>query len=325
MAVKSAASDLEGTAVQSSATHDIRIHAHHVHKKDPRGVLVSAARGISTSEVLAVGDTWHVDANLPLAEGPGRVFAHADALVIAVEALRQAGIAHAHVAGGVPIGHRFIASHMGLTWLVDPVFLGTEPVDVTFEIVTEEVRHQRDRLVRHIFRAAMLCDGVRVARGSGSLQVVDARVYGRLRSGATPWDQVSSHHDPSSLLGVVTTDEELTARLGWSASDPITFDHGNDHVPAMHLARTALAAHHALDAACTPRGLFVRCTAFVELSGDVDVRAVRLPDGGVETTFTQAGAVAATVETTGELASDVLTPRGSDGRLLPTLAAANRE
>lgn len=318
MAVKSAASELEGTAVHSSATHDIRIHAHHVHKKDPRGVLVSAARAITASEMLAVDDVWQVDATLPLSEGPGRVFAHADALVIAVEALRQAGIAHAHVAGGVPIGHRFIASHMGLTWLVDPAFLGTEPVDVAFEIVTDEVRHQRDRLVRHVFRAVMLCDGVRVARGSGSLQVVEARVYERLRAGATPWAQVSAHHDPSSLLGVATTDDELTARLGWSASDPITFDHGNDHVPAMHLARTALAAHHALDAACTPRGLFVRCAAFVELSGDVDVHAVRGSDGSVETTFTQAGTVAATVETTGELAADAVAAP-------PTLAAASRE
>lgn len=308
--------------MQSSATHDIRIHAHHVHKKDPRGVLVSAARGVAASETLAVGDVWQVDARLPLAEGPGRVFAHADALVIAVEALRQAGLAHAHVAAGVPLGHRFIASHMGLTWLVDPVFLGTAPVDVTFEIVTEEARHQRDRLVRHVFTAALLCDGVRVARGSGSLQVVEARVYDRLRARATPWEQVSSHHDPSSLLGVATTDDELTARLGWSASDPITFDHGNDHVPAMHLARTALAAHHALDAACTPRGLFVRCAAFVELSGDVAVRAVQAADGSVATTFSQAGVVAATVETTGDLATDTW---AAAPRAVPMLSAATRE
>ena len=312
--------------MNGSATHDVRIDARHVHKSDPRGVLVTAARGIAASEALAVGDVWQVDAHLPLAEGSGRVFAHADALVIAVEALRQAGIAHAHIAGDVPFGHRFIASHMGLAWLVDPAFLGTGPVDVTFEIVSEEVRRQRDRVARHVFRASLLCDGVRIARGTGSLKVVDSRVYERLRAGATPWEQVSTHDDPSWLLGLTTTDDELTARLGWSAADPITFDHGNDHVPAMHLARTALAAHNTLDATCSPRGLFVRCAAFVELSGDVTVHAVKTADGSVETTFAQAGVVAATVQTTGDLAADDWpAPRSAAQRAVPTLAAASRE
>ena len=305
-----------------TATTDIRIDAHHVHKEDPRGVLVTVARGVTTSAALAVGDVWQVDAHLPLEEGPGLVFAHADALVIAVEALRQAGIAHAHVAAGVPVGHRFIASHMGLTWLVDPAFLGTKPVDVTFALVTEQVRHQRDRLVRHVFTADLLCDGVRIARGTGDLQVVEARVYDRLRAGATPWAQVADHHDPSNLLGVTTTDDELTAQLGWSAADPITFDHGNDHVPAMHLARTALAAHHALDAGCSPTGLLVRCTAFVELSGDVEVQAVRT-DRGVETTFAQGGAVVATVETTEFLVS--ATQQAGARRSVPMLSGAGQE
>ncbi|QAY68713.1 AfsA-related hotdog domain-containing protein [Xylanimonas protaetiae] len=316
-----------------TAPDDIRVDARHVHKKDPRGVLVtaarsvttSAARGVTTARALAVGDVWQVDAHLPLAESQGEVFAHADALVIAVEALRQAGIAHAHVAAGVPVGHRFIASHMGLTWLVDPGFLGTAPVDVTFAIVTEEVRHQRGRLVRHVFTAALLCDGVRIARGTGSLQVVEARVYERLRAGATPWSEVSAHHDPSSLLGIATTDHELTARLGWSASDPITFDHGNDHMPAMHLARTALAAHHALDPASSPTGLLVRCTAFVELGGDVAVRAVRTAHGGVETTFAQSGVVAATVVTTDDVSTATQTAAGRAGRTVPMLSGAGPE
>ncbi|MCL1872039.1 MAG: hypothetical protein FWF90_16725 [Promicromonosporaceae bacterium] len=307
---------------RAATPHDHAIDARHVHKADPRGVLVTTARAAAAGPAgpLEVGDVWYVGARLPLAAPSGDVFAHTDALVIAIEALRQAGIAHAHLAGDVPLGHRFVASHIGLAWHSDPALLGSQVVEGTFALRTETVRHQRGALTRHSFSATLLHQGQVLATGSGSLQVVDGRVYERLRAGATPWADVSEHHDPAYLLGATTTDMRLAARLGWTASDPITFDHGNDHIPAMHLARTALAAHRALDADAAPTGLLLRCASFVELAGDVDVVAERSGQGDVVTTFRQGGAPAATVQT-------IVRPQGGTAETdrVATPAGAGRE
>ena len=110
-------------------------------------------------------------------------------------------------------------------------------------------------------------------------------------------------YNAGSLGDVRTTPEGLEAWLGWDAQDRMVFDHGVDHVPAMHLARAAITAHHLLTAADTVTAIDVRCTRYVELTGSAGVRSVR-EDGATRTEILQGDEPAAVVT----CATEVLPP-----------------
>ncbi len=264
----------------------------HVHKLDPWAVLVTRVLAPYADAPLDQDTTWDVEVNLPL-DVAHPVYAHQSAVLLGMEAFRQAGTALAHVAGGVPLGHAFIATRVAMRWTADPSGLvGVVPARFTFRTLCAE--HRRGTLVRHVFDADVTIDGVVVAHGSGDLQCVDPRVHARLRAGAPAWHELAPRRDPAALGDVRTTPEGLEAWLGWDAQDRMVFDHGVDHVPAMHLARAAMTAHHLLTAADSVTAIDVRCTRYVELAGTADVRAVH-EDGATRTEILQDGSAAAVV------------------------------
>jgi len=264
----------------------------YVHKLDPWAVLVTDVTGPGDDARLEPAAAWHVDVMLPLGI-PHPVYAHQSAVLLALEGFRQAGTALAHVAGGVPLGHAFIASRVAMSWVTDPTaFTGDLPARFTFR--TRSADHRRGTLVRHVFDAEVTVDGALVAHASGDLQCVDPRVHARLRAGAPTWAEVAHRHDPAALDEVRTTAGTLEARLGWDADDRMVFDHGVDHVPAMHLARAAMTAHHLLTAAETVSSIDVRCTRYVELDVDTDVRTV-LEGATTRTEVLQGGDAAAVI------------------------------
>lgn len=264
----------------------------YVHKLDPWAMLVTDVSGPGDDARLEPSNPWDVDVVLPLGI-PHPVYAHQSAVLLALEGFRQAGTALAHVAGRVPLGHAFIASRVAMSWVIDPTTLvGDVPARFTFR--TRSADHRRGTLVRHVFDAEVTVDGDLVANASGDLQCVDPRVHARLRAGAPAWQDVAHRHDPAALGDVRTTAGALEAWLGWDADDRMVFDHGVDHVPAMHLARAAMTAHHLLTAAETVTAIDVRCTRYVELDSVAEVRAAR--DGSTtQTQVLQAGSPAAVI------------------------------
>ncbi|WP_268534517.1 AfsA-related hotdog domain-containing protein [Cellulomonas sp. CW35] len=265
----------------------------YVHKLDPWAMLVTDVTGPGDDARLDPQTVWDVDVVLPLGI-PHPVYAHQSAVLLALEGFRQAGTALAHVAGGVPLGFAFIASRVAMTWVVDPTaFVGDVPA--RFRFLTRSADHRRGTLVRHVFDAEVTIDGELVAHASGDLQCVDPRVHARLRGGAPAWQDVEHRHDPAALGDVRTTTDALEAWLGWEADDRMVFDHGVDHVPAMHLARAAMTAHHLLTAAENVTAIDVRCTRYVELDTVADVRAVR--DGSTTRTEVLQGGTPAAVIT----------------------------
>lgn len=273
----------------------------YVHKRDAWGVLVTDVVAPEPGAQLDTDTVWAVDVTLPLGI-PHPVFAHQSAVLLGLEAFRQAGTALAHVAGGVPLGHAFIATRVAMRWTVDlDALVGDVPARFHFRTLCAE--HRRGTLVRHVFDADVTVDGVLVAHASGDLQCVDPRVHARLRAGAPAPGQVAPRHDPAALGDVHATPDELAARLGWNADDPMVFDHPVDHVPAIHLARAALTAHHLLTAAESVTAIDVRCTRYVELAGVTDVRTTR-DDGSTRTEILQGGSPAAVIT----CATEVLSP-----------------
>ncbi len=264
----------------------------YVHKLDPWAVLVTRVLAPYADAPLDTETTWDVEVSLPLGV-PHPVYAHQSAVLLGLEAFRQAGTALAHVAGGVPMGHAFVATRVAMRWTADPTaLLGIVPARFTFRTLGAE--HRRGTLVRHVFDADVTIDGVVVAQASGDLQCVDPRVHARLRAGAPAWHELAPRHDPAALGDVRTTPDGLEAWLGWDAQDRMVFDHGVDHVPAMHLARAAITAHHLLTAAEAVTSIDVRCTRYVELTGSAGVRAV-LDEGQTRTEILQDDSPAAVI------------------------------
>jgi 2-oxo-3-(phosphooxy)propyl 3-oxoalkanoate synthase len=251
----------------------------YVHKLDPWAVLVTDVPVPFEGATLDPGTSWAVDVVLPLAV-PHPVYAQQSAVLLALEAFRQAGTALAHVAGGVPLGHAFVATRVAMRWTVDPAGL-TGEVPARFTFRTLHAEHRRGMLVQHLFEADVTIDDVLVAHASGDLQCVDPRVHARLRASAPAWQEIEHRYDPAVLGDVRTTAGTLEARLGWNAEDRMSFDHGVDHVPAMHLARAALTAHHLLTAAPTVTAVDIRCSRYVELAEVADVQTERAAHPGL--------------------------------------------
>lgn len=268
----------------------------YVHKLDPWAVLVTDVHAPHEGATLDPQTTWTVGVTLPLGtEHP--VYAQQSAVLLALEAFRQAGTALAHVAGGVPLGHAFVATRVAMRWTADPSGL-TGDVPARFAFRTLHAEHRRGTLVQHQFDATVTIDDVVVAHASGDLQCVDPRVHARLRSGAATWQDVEQRHDPSVLRDVRTTPGALVATLGWDADDRMTFDHGVDHLPAMHLARAAVTAHLLLTAAPVVTAVDIRCTRYVELTDAATVQAESEPveaGSGTRTRIVQGDEAAAVI------------------------------
>lgn len=289
----------------------------YVHKLDPWAVLVTDVLSPHDGAGLDPGTGWAVDVLLPLAV-PHPVYAHQSALLLVVEAFRQAGTALAHVAGGVPLGHAFVATRVGMRQVADlGALAGDVPVRFAFRTLTAE--HRRGTLVRHVFDADVTVDGVVVAQASGDLQCVDPRVHARLRSavlGGPGAQDAAPRHDPAALGDVRATPDALEAWLGWNADDRMVFDHRVDHLPAMHLARAAMTAHHLLTAAESVTAIDLRCTRYVELTEVAAVRTVRDGDA-TRTEIFQGGSSAAVITCT----TEVLAPAHRTRAELPARTA----
>ncbi len=277
----------------------------YVHKLDPWAVLVTDVLAPHEGAALDPGTPWAVDVLLPLGTSHP-VYAHQSAVLLALEAFRQAGTALAHVAGDVPLGHAFVATRVAMRWTADPsTLVGDVPARFTFR--TLHAAHRRGTLAQHVFEADVTIDDVVVAHASGDLQCIDPRVHTRLRAAAPAWQHVEHRYDPAVLGDVRTTPGALEAWLGWNADDRLTFDHGVDHVPAMHLARAAVTAHLLLTAAPAVTAVDIRCTRYVELVDLASVHAVQ-EDTETCTQILQDGELAAVITCATEALEPVRSP-----------------
>jgi hypothetical protein len=175
-------------------------------------------------------------------------------LVLAAETLRQAVILTAHRYYDVPLDHAF--SMRGLSVELTGAGGGHAlvPAEIDIRVGIDGVRSGSRGVTSFRAHLTFVHEGVVVARGTGDLQVLDSRLYARMRPTAVRSDALA----PSSPMrrGVRLVPVASGTRPTWlvdmDLEHPVFFDHPLDHVPGMLVIE---AARQAVDAVRGESGL----------------------------------------------------------------------
>lgn len=260
------------------------------HKLHDENVMVTWVDAPERGELLALGDRCTVELS-PRIEGCLLTSAAAQSpTLLTLEALRQAGLALAHVCGSAAVGVTMLANAIRLQWRRPPEH---PPVRVWCSIVVTDVVYRRGRLHRLTFDAEICDETTPLAYGHGDMTCIPHAVYARMRRDAAMSEPAGRPSQP--LSDVVVTDGRLTARTDWDTSDRLIFDHPLDHVPGMHFALAALRTHAALRGVdwTEDRGVELQFSTLAELDGDLTVSA-RREVGYTAIDFHQGGSTVAT-------------------------------
>ncbi|HEY5978863.1 MAG TPA: AfsA-related hotdog domain-containing protein [Microlunatus sp.] len=267
------------------------------HKLYDENVMVTWVDAPESDGPLALGDRCTVELS-PRIQGCLLTSSSAQSpTLLTLEALRQAGLALAHVCGSAAVGVTMLANAIRLQWRRPPEH---PPTRVWCSIVVTDVVYRRGRLHRLRFDAEISDETTPLAYGHGDMTCIPHAVYARMRRDAS----MSEPDGPSSppLSDVVVAESRLTARTDWDTSDRLIFDHPLDHVPGMHFALAALRAHATLRGTdwTDDRGVELEFSSLAELDSDLTVRARR--DGGrTVVDFQQGGNTIATARCPDEL------------------------
>ena len=266
-----------------------------VHRASVHEVLLTDATRVGEDQFL-FGVQWprhHV------ITGPGEAHTLDDALL--VEAIRQIGIATAHLFCEVPMDARFVARSIGFDWITAPPTFPFAPLNGVASVVVDNRRPKDIRLLVHF-----TVEGVIVARGEGHLHWVTPEVFVRLRGQAGSRSDEIGHAPPApslfaEIVGrrdqshvVVEPDAHMTGRLRLRLDPAHTtyFDHPQDHLPATLAAEAVRQAALLTAPGGQVLGLHIEFRHFTELDAPV-VITTRNDAGAVEVELRQQGVVAA--------------------------------
>lgn len=221
------------------------------------------------------------------------------ALPLVAETLRQAVITISHAAYDVPLDHAFVMRALSVE--LDPdlprlVTMSEVQVDLTCHDVVMSGGELRSMEVSLEFRHR----GHAFGRGTGSLTLMPASVYRRVRSTVAPVQhRTSGRRVAASEVGRSWESDVLLAeapgsdlRLAVDTNHPWHFDHPADHLPGMLFVEAAVQSHllHTSDAA--PRAIEARFDKYAEVAPDVGV-AVEGRDGATAVSYSQGGELVA--------------------------------
>ena len=227
-------------------------------------------------------------------------------LVLAAETLRQATILVAHRYYSVPLGQSFLMGRLEVHLLENQWSTEESPTDFELVVTVDNVRGRT--LGPSALRTTVsfsVCGHV-FATGVGELQILDPRLYARMRPTSTRSDHLppSDRFDERAWLrGVSLAPLEAHGHPSWimniDVQHPVFFDHPLDHVPGMVVIEAVRQAH-ALSGSPL-RAFDGRFHSFLDLDPDrpVVLRGA-LPNqehgGSVEYTVWQSEARAATIK-----------------------------
>lgn len=188
---------------------------------------------------------------------------------LAVEAVRQVGVALAQLHADAGPDAALTLQHAWLEWPRGPVPVpDVAPLDLTARVeITAEP--QRRGVRSGLTVVAEFCRGTEVAwRAGGDLSILARRHYRALRRHAAGPDRVPPRYDRTILLPAPDPDRHL---LGYDLGDGLVFDHVPDHLPGMLLVQAMdhLRRRHVPHR--PHRGLSLRFAAFAEYLPLVEV------------------------------------------------------
>lgn len=206
-------------------------------------------------------------------------------LVLVAETLRQAVILTAHRYYDVPLDHAFLMRGLAVQLTGAGGGRAPVPAEIDVRIAVDGVR-AGSRGVR-AFRAHLtfVHDGVVVARGTGDLQVLEDRLYARMRPAAVRSDALT--RTPRMPRGVRLVPAPSSTRLTWclemDLDHPVFFDHPLDHVPGMLLIEAARQAAGIVRGTAGPSTSCFEGTFLSFLDLDAPVLLSHVPGVGGET------------------------------------------
>lgn len=222
-------------------------------------------------------------------------------LPLVAETLRQAVISICHAAYDVPHDHAFVMKALSVELDASTPDLSSVR-DVRVDLACHDVVVAHGELRSMEIRLDFLHEGRRFGRGTGSLTLLPAGVYQRLRRTVTPVSHCTRgpRVTPSRVGRSLETDVLLAAatgaghRLVVDTDHPWHFDHPADHLPGMLFVEAAAQAHllHAGDA--EPRALRASFDKYAEVAPDVAL-VVESRDDRTAVGFVQDGDVVASV------------------------------
>lgn len=277
-----------------------------------------------TASVRETSDTFRIDGQWPRRHfffdvDDGKV----DILLVG-ETLRQATILVAHRYYGVPDGYAFLMGRLEVSVLTRVLPNHSIPADVEITVVVDGVRTGSQGVAALRTNLTFVVQGTVVATGSGELQVVDPRIYRRMRVNARRSDeQPTERHDPHCQLtarGVVLTPlHDQVAGANWQmvidTSHPVLFDHPLDHVPGMLVMEASRQAARSIvgDARADMTEFNGVFSQFLDLDHPITMSAAGSVWDGVGTRLTieieQRGVIAARASVTLRADSLRISPR----------------
>lgn len=207
---------------------------------------------------------------------------------LVIESIRQAVILVAHDGLGVPLGHQFLVSTAHHR--IDPALLLAPgaPDRLELDVSVHDLKHRRGIPSALEARVVIRADGEIIGTGGGECSVMTPEVYRRLRRGRTEtaWPAalaapLPAPLPPHSVGRTNACDVALSAGdapgewlLRADVSNPLMFDHPNDHMPAMVLLDAAQQAAHLTfgPRPFRPFSCVVSCSRYVEFDAPCTVR-----------------------------------------------------
>ncbi|MEA5454827.1 AfsA-related hotdog domain-containing protein [Sinomonas sp. JGH33] len=229
-------------------------------------------------------DRFSVPAVWPRVHGTYRMGAHPPDALLLCETFRQASYVVCHMQRGVPLGRKFLLSHMALSGVS---LLGGPRVPVAPTVTVDIVELGRVESESASVRVAgeIALPGAFRASLTASGAILSERIYRRVRGGLAPSGPAAAPgahagRAPSSNTVLASGNgEPNTWRLVVNTAHPSHFDHPLDHVPGSLLldaARSAMRAALGRPEA-EPTSIDASFQGFVELA---EPTKVRLADGG---------------------------------------------
>ncbi|KAB1973355.1 ScbA/BarX family gamma-butyrolactone biosynthesis protein [Streptomyces triticiradicis] len=205
--------------------------------------------------------------------------------LIAAETIRQAGLLLAHAEYGVPLGHRFLVSDLGVAVRPAHLRVGAAPASLELDVRCRDVKERRGEVTGFRVEVEVYREGSLAATGGGTLTCIAPRVYQRLRGARGPGRArvmpLTAPEPPQSVGRMSPTDVVLSPAGGpgrWQlrvdTRHPVLFDHMVDHVPGMLLLEAARqAAAAALGHARLPLAVAGEFLRYAELDTPCTIEA----------------------------------------------------
>ncbi|MFF4542038.1 ScbA/BarX family gamma-butyrolactone biosynthesis protein [Streptomyces aureus] len=204
--------------------------------------------------------------------------------LIAAETIRQAGLLLAHAEYGVPFGHHFLVSDLGVTVRPAHLRVGEAPASLELDVRCRDIKERRGEVTGLRIEVEIHREGHLLGTGGGTLTCIAPRVYQRLRAGRGPGAQVLALTAPTppQSVGRMSPMDVVLSPIGESdrwqlrvdTRHPALFDHRVDHVPGMLLLEAARqAATATLGNTRLPLALASQFLRYVELDTPCTIEA----------------------------------------------------